>query len=85
MRYHKLKNIAYSEMRWLKKIGIKSREDLEETGIRSTYHKLLKAGHRPDPNVVYSLMGALLEMDSREVGELVRQKKIQIHIPEKNN
>jgi TfoX C-terminal domain len=56
----KLKNMGPKSVTMLEKIGIHTREELEEIGAIEAYKKLKLAGETPGHSFVYAIEGALL-------------------------
>jgi TfoX C-terminal domain len=56
----KLKNMGPKSVAMLEKIGIRTREELEEIGAIEAYKKLKLAGETPGHSFVYAIEGALM-------------------------
>ena len=56
----KLKNMGSKSAAMLEKIGIRTREELEEIGAIEAYKKLKLAGETPGHSLVYAIEGALM-------------------------
>ena len=66
-RISSLRNLGPVTERWLKKVGVETRGDLEELGSLACYLAVIKAGWRPNRNLLFALEGALLDVDCRKL------------------
>ncbi len=71
----RLKNIGPKSMKWLREIGIHSREDLEKVGAVMAY--LILKQRRPEVslNMLYAMSGALSD---RHWNEFSKEEKLQL-------
>ncbi len=68
----KLLNIGPKSAAWLRQVGIRSRQQLLETGALAAFIKIKRAGFRPGLNLLYALEGAIRECHWRDVPEARR-------------
>ena len=69
----KLRNIGPKSAAWLRQVGLRSLQDLQEAGAVGAYMKVRRAGFKPSLNLLYALEGALQECHWQEVPETRRQ------------
>ncbi len=69
-------NLGPKTGQWLAKIDINSREDLCERGPCLVYRQLLAAGHPPNLNLLYALLGAAMDIDWQIIAEQYRTGKL---------
>lgn len=68
MSMDKLRNVGGKSAAWLRQVGIRSREDLEQHGAIGAFIKVKKAGFKPSLNLLYSLAGALDDCHWQQLG-----------------
>ena len=76
-RISSLRNLGAVTERWCKQVGVMNRGDLEEVGSLATYMAVVKAGCRPNLNLLWSLEGALLDLDGRKLPPPVKDSLLQ--------
>lgn len=57
----KMRNIGPRSSAWLRQVGIHNIDDLRAAGPVETFLKVKRAGFRPSLNLLYSLVGALID------------------------
>lgn len=72
----KLRNIGPKSAAWLRQVGVRSLEDLQEAGAIETYMRVKRAGFRPSLNLLYALEGALLDCHWQDIPEERRNELI---------
>jgi DNA transformation protein and related proteins len=72
----KLRNIGPKSAAWLRQVGVRSLEDLQEAGAIETYMRVKRAGFRPSLNLLYALEGALLDCHWQEIPDDRRSELI---------
>lgn len=72
----KLRNIGPKSAAWLRQVGLRSEQDLIDTGAVGAFMKVKRAGFKPSLNLLYSLEGALLGCHWQEVPEARRQQLV---------
>ncbi|MEO8741885.1 MAG: TfoX/Sxy family protein [Lysobacteraceae bacterium] len=65
----KLINIGPKSSAWLRQVGIRTREQLVETGTIAAFIKIKRAGFRPGLNLLYALEGAINDCHWRDLPE----------------
>jgi len=68
----KLLNIGPKSAAWLRQVGIRTREQLNEAGALGAFIRIKRAGFRPGLNLLYALEGAINDCHWREVPEARR-------------
>lgn len=76
-RLRDLRNLGPTSENWLNKVGIYSKEDLEEAGALEAYKKIKFAGYKPSKNLYHALIGAIHNKDWRDVSHLVKENELQ--------
>ena len=69
----KLRNIGPKSAAWLRQVGLRSLQDLQDAGPVGAYLKVRRAGFKPSLNLLYALEGALQDCHWQEVPETRRQ------------
>lgn len=69
-----LRNIGPETEQWLLEAGITSKEQLIKVGAKSAYEMILSAGHEPNLNLYYSLIGAEEDLDWRIIADREQRK-----------
>ena len=69
----KLRNIGPKSAAWLRQVGLRSLQDLQDAGPVGAYMKVRRAGFKPSLNLLYALEGALRDCHWQEVPEVRRQ------------
>lgn len=69
----KLRNIGPKSAAWLRQVGLRSLQDLQDAGAVGAYMKVRRAGFKPSLNLLYALEGALQDCHWQEVPETRRQ------------
>lgn len=77
MTGEKLRNIGPKSAAWLRQVGLRSREDLQEAGPLEAFMRVKRAGFKPSLNLLYALEGALLDCHWQEVPEERRNALVQ--------
>lgn len=54
-----LRNIGPKSAAWLRQVGLRSREELEQAGPVEAFMRVRRAGFKPTLNLLYALEGAL--------------------------
>ena len=72
----KLRNIGPKGAAWLRQVGLRSHEDLKETGAVEAFMRVKRAGFKPSLNLLYALEGALLDCHWQEVPEQRRTELV---------
>lgn len=67
-----MRNLGPKTSQWLAKIKIYSRADLCDMGPCLAYRQLLAAGHAPNLNLLYGLLGAAMEVDWQIIAQQYR-------------
>jgi len=70
----KLLNVGPKSAAWLRQIGIRTREQLLETGALAAFVRIKRAGFRPGLNLLYALEGAIRDCHWRDVPEARRSE-----------
>ena len=70
---YNLRNINSATEVWLHRAGVRDREEFLRLGAFHVYHLILEAGHEPDRNLLYALIGAIEDRDRREVAGEVKE------------
>jgi len=70
----KLRNIGGKSAAWLRQVGIRTREDLEQHGAIGAFIKVKKAGFKPSLNLLYALAGALDDAHWQQLGTERREQ-----------
>jgi hypothetical protein len=65
----KIRNVGPKSAAWLRQGGVRSIEDLRDTGVVATFMKVRRAGFRPSLNLLYAMEGALLDCHWQDVPE----------------
>lgn len=65
----KIRNVGPKSAAWLRQVGVRSIEDLRDTGVVATFMKVRRAGFRPSLNLLYAMEGALLDCHWQDVPE----------------
>ena len=65
----KIRNVGPKSAAWLRQVGVRSLEDLRDTGVVATFMKVRRAGFRPSLNLLYAMEGALLDCHWQDVPE----------------
>jgi len=73
MDISELKNLGPKSTEMLKKIGITTRADLEDTGAVDCYLILKNQGFNVNMNMLYALESALLDIHITELGADIKQ------------
>lgn len=63
MKLGDAQNITPQIEEWLAGIGIESRQEFEELGAETIYTQLVDAGHKPDSELYFRLLGAERNID----------------------
>ena len=69
----KLRNIGPKSAAWLRQVGLRSLQDLQDAGPVGAYLKVRRAGFKPSLNLLYALEGARQDCHWQEVPETRRQ------------
>ena len=72
----KLRNIGPKGAAWLRQVGLRTHEDLKETGAVEAFMRVKRAGFKPSLNLLYALEGALLDCHWQEVPEQRRTELV---------
>lgn len=70
----KLRNIGPVTYTWLNTIGIYTKGELERIGAEQAYKLLQQAGYPPTQNCLYALIGAVHDMDWKDVAYEMKKK-----------
>lgn len=62
-----LRNIGPKSAAWLRQVGLRTRDDLDQAGVVGAFLKIKRAGFKPSMNLLYALEGALLGCHWQEV------------------
>lgn len=63
-------------MEWLRRVGIRTVEDIKTNGPQATYQLLLDEGHPEDEHFYCALFGAIEDRDTIEVWENMKEQKL---------
>ena len=69
MNAPKMRNIGPKSAAWLRKVGLRSFEDLQRVGSVEAFAKIKRAGFKPSLNLLYALEGALLDCHWQQLPE----------------
>lgn len=58
---NKIRNVGPKSAAWLRQVGVRTQEDLEQLGPVEAFMKVKRAGFRPSLNLLYSLAGAIAD------------------------
>lgn len=72
----KMRNIGPKGAAWLRQVGLRTHEDLKETGAVEAFMRVKRAGFKPSLNLLYALEGALLDCHWQEVPEQRRTELV---------
>ncbi|MFC3130376.1 TfoX/Sxy family protein [Coralloluteibacterium stylophorae] len=72
----KLRNVGPKSAAWLRQVGVRSLDDLRETGVVGAWLKCRRAGFRPGLNLLYALEGALLDCHWQDVPVARREQLV---------
>lgn len=72
----KLRNIGPKSAAWLRQVGVRTQEDLEQLGAVEAYMRVKRAGFKPSLNLLYALEGALLDCHWQEVPDARRSELV---------
>ncbi len=64
-----IRNIGPKSTAWLRQVGIRSMEDLEQMGVLEAFIKVKRAGFRPSLNLLWSMEGAMRDCHWTDVPE----------------
>jgi len=70
----KFRNIGSVSESWLNDVGIFTLKDLEKNGAERAYKKIQDAGHNPTKNLLYSLIGAIIDEDWKIIADDMKKK-----------
>ncbi|MEO8459366.1 MAG: TfoX/Sxy family protein [Dokdonella sp.] len=73
MSHEKIRNVGPKSAAWLRQVGVRTLDDLRETGPVATFLKVKRAGFRPSLNLLYSMAGALEDCHWTDLNETTRQ------------
>ncbi|MFT5286639.1 MAG: DNA transformation protein [Planctomycetota bacterium] len=76
-RISSLRGLGAVTERWLKAVGVCTRGDLEAAGSLATYMAVLKDGQKASLNLLWTLEGALLDLDWRKIPPPVKDSLLQ--------
>ncbi len=68
----KLRNIGPKSAAWLRQVGLRTREDLQNVGAVEAFVRVKRAGFKPSLNLLYSLEGALADCHWQDIPEARR-------------
>ncbi len=66
---HTLPNLGLTTVRWLRAVGIHTRDELEHQGVTTAFRAMEERGFRTTKAVLYSLHAALTRRNWRELSE----------------
>lgn len=69
-----LRNLGPVSRGWLAAIGIHTLQDLQQTGVESTWLLLRQHGYRVSLNLLYALAGAVDDCDWRQLSPSRKQQ-----------
>ena len=58
---NKIRNVGPKSAAWLRQVGVRTQQDLEQLGPVEAFMKVKRAGFRPSLNLLYSLAGAIAD------------------------
>ncbi|MBS7458450.1 TfoX/Sxy family protein [Coralloluteibacterium stylophorae] len=71
-----MRNVGPKSAAWLRQVGVRSLDDLRETGVVGAWLKCRRAGFRPGLNLLYALEGALLDCHWQDVPVARREQLV---------
>lgn len=60
--------------RWLREVGIVSRDDLERVGVIEAYRRVQSAGHNVSLNLLWAMQGGLMDIHWTMVPPKLREQ-----------
>jgi hypothetical protein len=64
-----LKNVTPEIEQWLEKIGVESEQEFLKLGAKKAYLQIIEAGHEPDEELHFRLIGAEHDLDWQIIAE----------------
>ena len=77
MSAQKMRNIGPKSAAWLRQVGLRSFEDLQQIGAVEAFARIKRAGFKPSLNLLYALEGALLDCHWQQLPESRRLALLQ--------
>lgn len=71
-----MRNIGEVSKKQLFSVGIENIEDLKRLGALEAYKLLEDKGYHPTKNMLYALIGAIENLDWREVADKIKDEDI---------
>lgn len=69
-----LVGIGRTSAKWLREVGIDSREDLEEVGVVEAFRRVRAGNHHGTLNLLWALQGGLMEVHWTKVPLALREQ-----------
>ena len=74
VKVESLKNLGEKSASWLHDIGIHTKTDLKKAGVIPTFLALKKVGHQVNLNMLWAMVGALMDIHWTDVPPELKEK-----------
>lgn len=74
---NKIRNVGPKSAAWLRQVGVRTQEDLEQLGPVEAFMKVKRAGFRPSLNLLYSLAGAIADCHWTDLSDERKAELVQ--------
>ncbi|MEO8801961.1 MAG: TfoX/Sxy family protein [Rudaea sp.] len=74
---NKIRNVGPKSAAWLRQVGVRTQDDLEQLGPVEAFMKVKRAGFRPSLNLLYSLAGAIADCHWTDLSDERKAELVQ--------